>query len=763
MLRIAVACAWMALSVIGESMCRLTAGWIRVGQEARRVPTLLGGSALGWMRGAARRTRHAILLCFLPLVAPAVAPLVLFSWGLLASPWIWPEYDYLIERYSGVAVLDSEGRFLGVVPGPLEPWGDFKSPDHKAIYVDRVPEPWLGCLEYLEDRHRDHWWRSRFGVDAIGLVRAAGGTFTGRIQGASTMPMQLVRSLRHRAPDPGEPLGGRLGRKITELLHAPVVVSRMAGAHGRRNLDRALAMHLPLAIGAPGSRLGDTLYGLGTVSWSLFGVSPEALKPAQQALLAAAVHRPIILAPADDPRGLALAEARWAAIKRRAVRCAPLLAADEKSAEELRREIAGAERPRPAIEAALYAVLPQDPGAQLAVLGNPSRRALFFVSGELTQALAELREQVGPSWRGRVTAIRLTVDAREAVLVRRAVERGLATIERDRAEALLTALTPAASEPRAQVLLALADGVGRMVALYSSHERPLYGDPDDLRDPLPGPRNIRQIGSLGKVILAVYLGQTDRPSDRYCNARTAGVRNAGGGRGVADCRKPGALYTAGEVFGRSLNLPLLSRLRAPDEAPLAALVKDAGFRIPPGAQPSAALTLGIATASPRQIHRLMGAVLAGVVGEEPRAALPHVVASVDLVDGDEVRSRQPDAWAGSLADSLSLYFPVGREYVRRVLSAPLGPGGTLGRLGHWRGGVHPGIDLHIAKSGTTLTPTPSLTRDAYAAGGFVSRGRRYTYIALIGSPNHRVPLGRGFHGGDVAPLVASALSTLIER
>jgi hypothetical protein len=71
----------------------------------------------------------------------------------------------------------------------------------------------------------------------------------------------------------------------------------------------------------------------------------------------------------------------------------------------------------------------------------------------------------------------------------------------------------------------------------------------------------RRIGSLGKVPLALLLGQTDAPDTRWCDARTADgrVRNPDGDPGVADCSAPGAWLTARETFAHSRNLPLLWR------------------------------------------------------------------------------------------------------------------------------------------------------------------------------------------------------------
>jgi hypothetical protein len=107
----------------------------------------------------------AILLMPLPW---ALLP----AWALVARPWILPRYDYMLSRFSATAVYDARGRYLGAIPGAMEPWPDWYSPDYKTLYVDRVPEAFLRCLEHLEDRHRGSFWRSRHGVDVPAILRS---------------------------------------------------------------------------------------------------------------------------------------------------------------------------------------------------------------------------------------------------------------------------------------------------------------------------------------------------------------------------------------------------------------------------------------------------------------------------------------------------------------------------------------------------------------------------------------------------------------
>jgi hypothetical protein len=137
-----------------------------------------------------------------------------------------------------------------------------------------------------------------------------------------------------------------------------------------------------------------------------------------------------------------------------------------------------------------------------------------------------------------------------------------------------------------------------------------------------------------------------------------------------------------------------------------------------------------------------------------------VVASADIIglDGVDREALATPALPLPLVDE---HFPRSRAYLRAVLSAPLKPGGTPQRLGAWRAERHAGVDLHVAKSGTTRASGNAGTRDAYVVGGFVYRGRRYTYVALIGSPDPRTPVGHDIHGADAAPLVDAVLTVLL--
>ena len=125
-------------------------------------------------------------------------------------------------------------------------------------------------------------------------------------------------------------------------------------------------------------------------------------------------------------------------------------------------------------------------------------------------------------------------------------------------------------------------------------------------------------------------------------------------------------------------------------------------------------------------------------------------------DGQAQLSVLPSISAAHLA----YYFSTGsaRKYVRDVLGGVILPGGTLGDLVNWHPQHHSNVTLHIAKTGTSLKDLAT-TRDRYAVGGLIWKGRPFTYFVLLGSSPEE-PLGRKIPGKALVALIEAALSEL---
>ena len=167
----------------------------------------------------------------------------------------------------GTEVLDRNDRLLALLPAPGGVWRFRADAAHVSPALTEL-------LVAVEDRR----FRYHPGVDPLALARAvvqfvrAGHV----VSGGSTLAMQAARLL--------EPRRRTLGAKLIEMARAVQLEARF----GRRGV---LDIWLTLAP------FGGNLEGVRAGSLAWFGVPPEALEPAQAALLVAIPRRPEALRP----------------------------------------------------------------------------------------------------------------------------------------------------------------------------------------------------------------------------------------------------------------------------------------------------------------------------------------------------------------------------------------------------------------------------------------------------------------------------------
>ncbi|MCG6988893.1 MAG: penicillin-binding protein [Gemmatimonadetes bacterium] len=175
-----------------------------------------------------------------------------------------PEAMHLFDRF---------GEPLASVAGPMR----------VTLAEDRIPPRLAAAFVAVEDRR---FW-SHDGVDYEGAARAlvrdlAAGHI---VEGASTIPMQLVRTVwadRLSTMD-------RWRRKIIEVRTAPLLVDRL----GRR---RVLTLYLNSIY------LGNGIYGVEAASRYYFGVPADSLDLSQIATLVGMTRAPEVFDPRDHPR-----------------------------------------------------------------------------------------------------------------------------------------------------------------------------------------------------------------------------------------------------------------------------------------------------------------------------------------------------------------------------------------------------------------------------------------------------------------------------
>ena len=184
----------------------------------------------------------------------------------------------------GTDIRDREGRVIALLPAQGGVWR-FRTSGEQVAPVFR------DLLIAVEDKR--FWWH--FGVDPLALARAAAQWLRhGRIiSGGSTLSMQAARLL--------EPRPRTLRAKLIEMARAVQLEARL-GKPGVLDIWLTLAPY------------GGNLEGVRAGSLAWFGVPPEALEPAQAALMVAIPRRPEALRPDRHPARAEALRARVMAV-----------------------------------------------------------------------------------------------------------------------------------------------------------------------------------------------------------------------------------------------------------------------------------------------------------------------------------------------------------------------------------------------------------------------------------------------------------------
>ncbi|MDK9695747.1 MAG: PBP1A family penicillin-binding protein [Siculibacillus sp.] len=179
------------------------------------------------------------------------------------SEWAVP------KRPANVKIVSADGKLIGNR-------GDTGG---EAVRLSELP-PWLpGAVVAIEDRR----FRSHFGVDPIGLMRAVVVNLTRRgvSQGGSTLTQQLAKNLfltQERT----------FGRKIQEVLLA-------LWLEREHTKDEILELYLNRVY------MGAGAYGVDAAARRYFGKSAREVNPMEAAMLAGLLKAPSRYAPSNDP------------------------------------------------------------------------------------------------------------------------------------------------------------------------------------------------------------------------------------------------------------------------------------------------------------------------------------------------------------------------------------------------------------------------------------------------------------------------------
>ena len=169
-------------------------------------------------------------------------------------------------------IRDRNGVLLAEVGGPLR----------RSLAADQIPDSLAGAFVAVEDRR---FW-AHTGVDYRGVLRAAlSNVREGELaEGASTIPMQLVRTLW--AESLAE--AGPWRRKVVEARTAPRLIEELGH-------ERVLALYLNAIY------LGNGMYGVERAARFYFGVGVEELGMSEIATLVGITRAPEYYDPRRHP------------------------------------------------------------------------------------------------------------------------------------------------------------------------------------------------------------------------------------------------------------------------------------------------------------------------------------------------------------------------------------------------------------------------------------------------------------------------------
>lgn len=716
--------------------------------------------------------------------------------GAIGQMWMAKVLAYADERSVGTAIYDVKGRFVGIFDPILDSEEDFNYtgrpialpqyiayPDHKTLHVGQVPEDYWRCLAYQEDRHLGGLINP-FGIDLYGVLKIPVSTLTRSIAnrspslgvGGSTLSMQLARIFFKTPPRSDESATEKLSRKAKEWWLGPVIHWQLTRAGDPGALKRWAANHFPL-----GQRTGgQELYGVEETSLILFGKPASGLNRAEQYVLAAAVNQPVMLIGGSEKLER-LRQASWKRVAgSRAVNCANALIADmserARVAAELERLAASPPdpKPMPGTEEVLAALTPGNAGR---VGANPVYRANALLPAVKYGVRDELKRRFGHSWRGKVGAVHLTLDAADNFSFGAREKAVLAKLDERYRESLAPAYALA---PRAlgdgqdnqasllpDVVVAAADENGRLVRYFETNFNASYFGSALARDAKTGrydpARESRAIASLGKILAAVAIANQgrDTPNSRWVDSNSPATGLEACGKG--ELRR---LRSARVSFACSLNTPLAWRTARVRLDELTRLVQGFGITladpVTSAANLAKSIVVGQVAAAPRTMHRLAGSVLASLAGD-PQAPMRLPTLIDDLALSSEAKGSDT---TGAIIPA-SLIKPESKGELAAFLESPLCyQHGTLKRLSDWCAANRNNVTLHFAKTGTRGTgaadPAAYDTVDLWVAGGIkFNSGASYSYVLLIGTGSPAHPWARDLYAGQVAePLLRVLLEDL---
>lgn len=743
-------------------------------------------------------------LLFSTLLVYVFAPLR----GWAGSYWMGPKIHYASERWSGTAIYNRHGHFIGTLDPRMDSKRDLNTtgkpilinnpayvahPDHKSIPVRYVPDAFWKCLTFHEDRHLGGLFNP-FGIDLIGVLKIPYSTIKRSVAnkkvafgvGGSTIPMQLVRVYNAVAPSTSETALEKLRRKGLEWWNAPVFYWELTKNGDMEHLKRWAANHLWLAHRTG----GQDLQGIEVTARIIFGKQASELTTAELFVLASAVNKPIILLEGSEKLNQVRLD-RWRYITEvRAKACATsILKSDQqKKAVLVELSLLGNGPPTPKIQPGFQATIQKHYPSLAKIAGaNPIARANLLAPAGRYAAREEMKQVYGFNWRHYVRGLELTMNVSKNLGLRAKIWQTMKQLDNKFADKIdpeygfdinkLEAIDDN-SKIMPDVVVAVANPKGEIVRYFESNDIAAYYGSPYARSGENGRYNpekeVRAIASIGKMMAAIALANQGRDT-----LHSPYLDRSAPETGLETCRRGGEhakMRRAEVAFACSLNTPLEWRMARYGQKGAGQLIDKLGFTMPYAPDESTktpastAMVRGLVTAAPRKVHHLSTLILASLTGNGHKPVpLPFMVRNFQksgLENPYQKGKLTSELRANTDIIPNQLIRSFARNRLREFLQSPLcyndgkARHGTLKKLSNWCAARRSDVKLHFAKTGTQVTTDPDATVDVWLSGGIqFSNGKAYSYVITIGTGNRNRPFARNLHA---AQLGAPLLKTLLE-
>jgi len=623
-----------------------------------------------------------------------------------------------------VKVYDVRNNFIGGMP--IIPTQEGKG----IFYVKKVPKTFWRVLKAREDKHLDfanketgvvglfrnpRCWN---GVDVIGIPNAV----LKEKRGGSSLVQQLVKNFYGQdyfKSITNNELINTVIRKMRELYEAKTFYHALRSNNGTE-FKRWVSMYVPMY------NSGGSVYGIDAAAAIFFGKKVSRLQEYEQILLTEFYKYSYYFTPETQRKK------KCQYIKNQALLDINKFYTSKYKKRRLRRAIKHWKCPRiPKLPTFMYRF--ENFTNQLGTLRNVKNR-IWKIAGSMAVTIREnIADFLGKKKNILVTELKTCLNVEANNRFKKKVKYVINKL----AYKLNYKLIPK-SLKSADIYIAAADKYGNIVRVFRT------GDTI----------HSKRIGSVSKVFSAVaFAKRGDTRFSYYCNERNSILHNYDGSVG-GKCSKYN-LINVKEVFGKSLNLPVLSAFshvydesgreskKAITEKQLQRLYQTFRIRMDdPANSKKYELSFGVANMSPFHLHEAIHQIAYSLYDTSYYRGLYcnlHIIKELKyheidyenaVIDSKQRLVNSRDLFCGRSKRRLRLKSSE-RSFLLSVLQAPVNS--YYGTLRSFTSVTDSYGKILFAKSGTMDCKVEGkvYTQSKWAVGAFEKHGRPYTFVIMI--------------------------------